>query len=243
MYLRTYRSPVREGACTYTVFADIQTPGITIISAAGNENQDVNHGENYPCLYPEVECIGAVDRNYNKMHKSTNIGSNYGSAIGYLAPGDDIISCGIAGPNAYTTWSGTSQAAPHAAGAAAIFTSWLGSHNHNSVSQFLYFNALTGITSGGWPSSPATVRRLVNTGFGYLPPFKRPNEPFRFAQDVPGINVPVPIAHAAAVVAPSVTPSPAPSSSLMTTFGTVAVTSTCKSMSAYALKPRGRILI
>src|SRR6202012_1531048 len=57
--------------------------GLSIFGPAGNDNRDTQG--TYPCAYPEVYCVGAVDESYQKLPIS-----NWGSEINYLAPGNRI---------------------------------------------------------------------------------------------------------------------------------------------------------
>jgi len=59
--------------------------------------------------------VGAVGRGDRR-----SAFSNFGSCVDLWAPGEDITSVGIDGPQATRVLSGTSQAAPHVAGAAAM---------------------------------------------------------------------------------------------------------------------------
>lgn len=152
--------------------------GITIFAAAGNDNEDVTRIPYYPCSYPETVCIGAVDNNY----AFDNSYSNYGSDVAYLAPGTNILSLGIKNDRDVRYKSGTSQACPHAAGAAAIFVSWQGLLN-NQAPDFVRWNSLNGLVSGV-PSGTGT--RLINTGI--QSPKKWWNEPFRWGGAYPATN-------------------------------------------------------
>lgn len=87
-----------------------------MFTAAGNDNIDASN--TYPCSNTGVNCIAGVDEYYQKMPWS-----NFGPTIDYQAPGNNITSLGIDNDFALFNASGTSAASPHAAGAAAIFTS------------------------------------------------------------------------------------------------------------------------
>ena len=58
--------------------------------------------------------VGAINSDYKRCSFS-----NYGSSVDLAAPGDNIISCWVGG--GYALASGTSMAAPHISGAAAMY--------------------------------------------------------------------------------------------------------------------------
>ncbi|KAL0164158.1 hypothetical protein M9458_039911, partial [Cirrhinus mrigala] len=91
--------------------------GAVLIAAAGNYNDDA-------CLYspasePEVITVGAVNFADQPLSTGTT-GTNVGRCVDVFAPGDDIISASSDCPTCFTTKSGTSQAAAHVAGIAAV---------------------------------------------------------------------------------------------------------------------------
>uniref|UniRef100_W5MQH7 Proprotein convertase subtilisin/kexin type 9 n=2 Tax=Lepisosteus oculatus TaxID=7918 RepID=W5MQH7_LEPOC len=105
-------SPTLNGACREMVKS-----GVMLIAAAGNYRDDA-------CLYspasePQVITVGAT--NYRDQPMSIgNSGTNFGRCVDLFAPGDDIVSASSDCPTCFTSKSGTSQAAAHVAGIAAV---------------------------------------------------------------------------------------------------------------------------
>ncbi|XP_056132327.1 proprotein convertase subtilisin/kexin type 9 [Lampris incognitus] len=99
-----------------------------VIAAAGNFRDDA-------CLYspasePEVITIGAVNSADQPMSLGAG-GTNLGRCVDLFAPGDDIVSASSDCSTCFTSSSGTSQAAAHVAGIAAVILS--SSPNASSV--------------------------------------------------------------------------------------------------------------
>ncbi len=107
------------GAPTYSqAFQDAidyaHSNGCLVVAAAGNQGSDV---PSYPAAYQNVLAVGATDSADRRVSNAT-WGSNFGDYIDLVAPGQSILST-VPG-NGYQAWDGTSMAAPHAAGVAAL---------------------------------------------------------------------------------------------------------------------------
>ncbi|MCL2130867.1 MAG: S8 family serine peptidase [Lentimicrobiaceae bacterium] len=94
--------------------------GTVIIYSSGNDN---NPAVNYPASLPNVMAIGAItpDGQRKKIEYLMDWGSNYGNNLDVVSPGYHILTTGIGLGNAF--FSGTSAAAPHASGVAALILS------------------------------------------------------------------------------------------------------------------------
>ncbi len=91
--------------------------GIVVVAAAGNNGVPVCE---QPAASEGLLCVGAVDK-----RKQRSVFSSFGNGLGVVAPGgsllggdEDVLS--TVPPSTYDYYAGTSQAAPHVAGVAAL---------------------------------------------------------------------------------------------------------------------------
>ena len=92
--------------------------GVTVIAASGNDGTSTKY---YPGALPGVVAVGAVDDDGNVASFTS-----YGAQITVVAPGVNILSSFAHGR--YAVASGTSQASPCVAGAAALLASLARDH-------------------------------------------------------------------------------------------------------------------
>ncbi|MBC2907476.1 S8 family peptidase [Streptomyces cupreus] len=121
--------------------------GVSYTVAAGNSGLPA--GLYSPASVGPAITVGATDRKDARADFS-----NFGSALDLFAPGVAITSTSYAGDSARATYSGTSMAAPHAAGAAALYLADHRKATPAQVSNALVAQAASGKVSGHGLGSP-----------------------------------------------------------------------------------------
>jgi hypothetical protein len=129
--------------------------GVTYALAAGNENQ--NACNTSPARTAEGLTVGATTSTDARASYS-----NFGTCLDLFAPGSAITSAWYSGDTAASTISGTSMAAPHVAGAAALY---LGANRTATPAQVA--GALVNNATGAKVTNPGTgsPNRLLFVGF------------------------------------------------------------------------------
>ncbi|MER0247246.1 S8 family peptidase [Streptomyces sp. HSW2009] len=129
--------------------------GVTYAVAAGNS---ASPAQNYsPARVAEALTVGSVDEKDNQSSSS-----NYGSAVDLFAPGVRITGAWHTDDGATNTISGTSMAAPHVAGAAAIYAGLHPSANAGQVSKAVLDGATKDVVHNPGPGTPNRLLRVIS---------------------------------------------------------------------------------
>ncbi|MGW6932789.1 S8 family peptidase [Lentzea sp. NPDC054927] len=130
------RNQAQEDAVRRSIAA-----GFTYVLAAGNDGIDAC--DFTPAWVPEAITVGATDRNDNRAAFRWPESSNHGRCVDLWAPGGNIQAASFANNFATEFRGGTSMAAPHVAGAAALYLS----ANPNATNQQVRDALVNGATT------------------------------------------------------------------------------------------------
>lgn len=137
--------------------------GVTYVVAAGNAASDA-------CYFSPASTTAAIT-----VGATTNTDvqagfSNWGGCVDIQAPGQGIISAWNTDDGAMGTSSGTSMAAPHVAGAAALYLAGNPAAAPATVAQAILSGATSGVVSGLFSGSPNRLVRIGTGGSTVAPP-------------------------------------------------------------------------
>ena len=132
--------------------------GVTYVVAAGNNNGDA-------CALSPARVAEAVTVGATTASDARASWSNYGTCLDLFAPGSTITSAWTNGGT--NTISGTSMAAPHVAGVAALYLQAVPSSSPQQVRDAVVGQATTGLVTGPGTGSP---NRLLYSRLQQSPP-------------------------------------------------------------------------
>jgi len=148
-----------------TAVANAVNAGVTMVVAAGNDNANACNGS--PNRVPEALTVGATTRQDQRSSFS-----NFGACVDLFAPGSDITSAWYQSDTQTASLNGTSMAAPHAAGAAALYLGANPSATPGAVNVALVDDTVTGAISNAGNQSPNRLLQITQqdgSGIDRLP--------------------------------------------------------------------------
>jgi len=170
------------GSATATFDAAVRSSiasGVTYVVAAGSSNSDACSFS--PGRVAEAVTVSAADSNDNKTSFT-----NFGTCVDIFAPGVSITSAWYTSNTAISTISGTSTAAAHVAGGAALLLAASPTWSPAQVAAGLFTNAtLNAVNNPG----AGTPNRLLYVRFAPPNPCSRANGANVAVPDFPGAAV------------------------------------------------------
>ncbi|WP_204163915.1 S8 family peptidase [Nocardioides solisilvae] len=153
--------------------------GVTYALAAGNDS-GANACNGSPSRVTDALTVGS-----STQTDARSSFSNIGSCLDLFAPGSSITSAWHTSDSATNTISGTSMAAPHVAGAAALYLQGNRSASSATVNNAIVSAATTGVVTNPGSGSP---NRLLYVGTGGTQPHADPHADADAHADADGLQ-------------------------------------------------------
>jgi subtilisin family serine protease len=166
-----------------TAVANSIAAGVTYALAAGNSNADACSTS--PASTPSALTVGASTSSDQRSSFS-----NFGTCVDLFAPGSSIYSSVISG--GYQSWNGTSMAAPHVAGVAALYLAANPTATAAQVGSAIVGGATPNVLGGIGSGSPnRLLHSLIAGGAVTPPPPPPPPAVVAHVADLTGSSAPV----------------------------------------------------
>jgi subtilisin family serine protease len=131
--------------------------GVTVVVAAGNSNADA-------CNYSPARVPAAITVAATTSSDSRASYSNFGKCIDVFAPGSSVTSAWYTSTTAIATLSGTSMAAPHVAGIAAVSLAVNGAQSPSQLESSIAAAATANVVTQAGTGSPNLLAFVVTSG-------------------------------------------------------------------------------
>lgn len=150
------------------IFNSLFAQGILSVASAGNGGMSGEY--NYPASYDSVISVASTTR----LDRRSEF-SQVNNKVNIAAPGEQILSVGVANDVDYMTMSGTSMAVPHVSAVAALLWSAFPSASNLLIRKSLEESA-DDVGPKGWDPYVGHGIVNVNSAYNYLEAILGPNE-------------------------------------------------------------------
>lgn len=159
------------GGAYEALFEELYQNEIFVVAAAGNNGDEINYQKDtvsYPAKFPHVIAVSNTNN-----EDQIEVTSSKGPDVKISAPGTNLLTANIGGPNEYKYRTGTSMSAPIVSGTLALLKQKYPEASYRELNLLLFYLAQTGYQSGGSTSNESldnelALKRNNYYGFGLL---------------------------------------------------------------------------